>query len=73
MARTKQAEDKIRKWMADETWFTAKEAVANGFADKVIENLKVAASVAHPERFRNLPSALRPRRAAAVATLVPRR
>lgn len=27
--------EQIRQWMADETWFTADEAVANGFADRI--------------------------------------
>lgn len=68
-ARTKQSIDKIKKWMKDETWFTAKDAVDNGFADAMTENLKVAASVSHPDRFKRLPSALLPRRAAATAQL----
>lgn len=69
VARTKQTDKQVNAWMKDETWFTAKEAVANGFADKMTENLKVAASVAHPDRFKKLPSALLPRRAAATAKL----
>lgn len=68
-SRTKQSIDKIKKWMKDETWFTAKEAVTNGFADTMTENLKVAASVQHPDWFKKLPSALLPRRAAAAARL----
>lgn len=68
-ARTKQPVDKIKKWMKDETWMTAKEAVTNGFADKITENLKVAASVSHPDRFKHVPAALLPRRSAAVARL----
>lgn len=67
--RTKQPLDKIKKWMKDETWMTAKEAVTNGFADTITENLKVAASIAHPDRFKHLPSALLPKRAAAAAQL----
>lgn len=68
-ARTEQSKDKIKKWMSDETWFTAKEAISNGFADTMTENLKVAASVSHPDRFKHLPSVLLPRRAAASAKL----
>lgn len=68
-ARTKQSDKTINQWMKDETWFTAKEAVDKGFADSMTENLKVAASLAHPDRFKNLPSALLPRRAAAAAQL----
>lgn len=33
-ARTGQDAEVIREWMAAETWFSAEEAVANGFADK---------------------------------------
>lgn len=33
--RTGQDVDQIRAWMEAETWFTAEEAVKNGFADKV--------------------------------------
>lgn len=69
VARTKQSADKIKKWMKDETWMTAKDAVTNGFADTMTENLKVAASVSHPDRFKHVPSALLPRRAAAAAQL----
>lgn len=68
-ARSKQPIDKIKKWMKDETWFTAKEAVTNGFADTVTENLKVAARLTHPDRFKHLPNALLPRRAAAASKL----
>ncbi len=68
-ARTKQDAKKIMKWMKDETWFTAKEAVANGFADKMTENLKVAACVTHPDRFKHVPSSLLPRRAVAAAQI----
>ncbi len=69
VARTGKDAAAIKSMMADETWFTGKEAVAAGFADKVVENLKVAASIARPERFSRVPSALLPRRAAAVARL----
>lgn len=68
-ARTKQTDAKVRAWMADETWFTAKEAVANGFADKMTANLKVAASVTDASRYKHLPTALLPRRSAATAKL----
>lgn len=68
-ARTKQPAASIKNWMDDETWMTAKEAIANGFADKMTENLKVAASVSHPNRFKKLPAALLPKRAAAQAQI----
>lgn len=35
--RTKQEPTAIADWMAAETWFTADEAVANGFADRISE------------------------------------
>ena len=35
--RTGQSADDVSQWMADETWFTAQEAVDLGFADRVAE------------------------------------
>lgn len=35
--RTKQKPDQVADWMAAETWFTADEAVAAGFADRLAE------------------------------------
>lgn len=71
VARTGQTEKQVRQWMDEETWFTAKEAVEHGFADSMAENLKVAASatIADPKRYKHLPSALMPKRAAAMARL----
>lgn len=59
-ARTKNTDKKIKEWMDAETWMTGKDAVANGFADSVVENMKVAASIRDPDRFKHLPAALRP-------------
>lgn len=42
-ARTKQTREQISAWMGAETWMTADDAVANGFADKKTEALRVAA------------------------------
>ncbi len=69
-ARTKGDRKAIATMMDDETWMTGAEAVKNGFADRMVENLKVAASVSHPEAlktFKKIPAALKPgaRRAAA--------
>lgn len=64
VARTKGDRKAIQKMMDDETWLTGAEAVKHGFADKMVENLKVAASVSHPDRFKNLPKALKNSRAA---------
>lgn len=69
VSRTKNSAADIEKWMTDETWMNGKEAKQKGFADRVIENLKVAASVKHPGRFKALPVALRPRRNAMAAKL----
>jgi ATP-dependent protease ClpP protease subunit len=69
-AHTKQPPEKIKKWMADETWFNGKDAVANGFADYLVPNkAKVAASISDPSSFRNLPQALRPDRRRALAAI----
>lgn len=68
-ARTRNSDDKLKKWMDAETWFDGKDAVKNGFADRIVENMKVAASIRSPDLFKNLPSALLPRRAAAAARL----
>lgn len=71
VARTKNTAADVKKWMAEETWMTGKESVEKGFADNVVENLKVAACVEHPDKFefRNVPHALRPKnpRVAALA------
>lgn len=68
-SRTKQDKDKIKKWMSAETWFTGAEAVQNGFATNMVENLKVAASITNPKAFKNLPTVLQPNRAKVAALL----
>lgn len=52
--KTKMADAKIETLMADETWMTAKEAVAMGFADKVEKPIKMSASF-DLNKFRNAP------------------
>lgn len=42
-ARTSLGTDVLATMMADETWLGAADAVANGFADSLAENMKVAA------------------------------
>jgi ATP-dependent Clp protease protease subunit len=64
VARTKGDRKAIIQMMDDETWMTGAEAVKNGFADKMVENLKVAASVVHPDRFKKIAAALKPNHAA---------
>lgn len=58
--RTKMTEPDIRTMMNEETWMTAQEAVAKGFADAVSsEEVAIAAFLKHDlSAFRNLPSAL---------------
>jgi ATP-dependent protease ClpP protease subunit len=61
---------KVKDWMDAETWFTGREAVDAGFCNRVVENLKVAASTTRDvSRFINVPQALRPRRNSAAAAL----
>jgi ATP-dependent protease ClpP protease subunit len=68
-ARSKQDRAQIATWMAEEKWMPANEAVDLGFADVVDVPLKAAAAVRNPAMFRNLPAALRPNRARALATI----
>jgi ATP-dependent Clp protease protease subunit len=60
-SRTKNKAEKVRDWMREETWFTGADAVKEGFADQVMENMKVAAKL-DPSRhkYRHLPAALAP-------------
>jgi ATP-dependent Clp protease, protease subunit len=59
--RTGQAENKVKAWMAAETWFTADEAVAEGFADRVAEAAdKADARAFNLAAYRNAPKALAP-------------
>lgn len=37
VARTGQSEEQIKEWMDAETWFTAEEAVENGFCDSLLK------------------------------------
>jgi ATP-dependent protease ClpP protease subunit len=60
--RTRQTREQIAAWMAAETWFGAADAKQHGFADQIVENMKVAAMITDAAQFRNLPAGLRPRR-----------
>lgn len=57
--RSGQEPDAIASMMAAETWMTAAEAIAAGFADKLIASSKVAARVRNAKRFKKLPKRLR--------------
>lgn len=65
--RTKQDAKKIKKWMEDETWMTAEEAVKLGFADIVADPVKVAALAFDRAKLgvHNIPKQLQPNRAKA--------
>jgi ATP-dependent Clp endopeptidase proteolytic subunit ClpP len=56
--RTGRNEGDIAAWMEDETWFTANDALENGFADSMTAEQPVAACF-DLSRFRNTPKALR--------------
>lgn len=43
-ARSGRSAEEIAAWMTATTWMTAAEAVERGFADSIVENLRVAAS-----------------------------
>ena len=59
-ARTRQPEDKLVAWMADETWFDARQAVEFGFANKITENLRLAAAASvDVPWFRHVPHGAR--------------
>ena len=54
--RTKADVGDISKWMADETWFSAGDAVANGFADSTTAEQPIAACYGFDlTQFRNAP------------------
>lgn len=55
--KTKRTEAEISQWMADETWFTAKEAVEFGFADELLAPVQMAASF-DLSKFKHVPQAL---------------
>ena len=56
-AKSGKPEDEIAALMADETWFTAAEAVEAGLADSIAEPVRIAASF-DATRFRNAPPAV---------------
>lgn len=59
VARTGIGAEEVAKMMSDETWMTATVAVERGFADKVAENLRVAAKYDPAKhKFKNAPAAL---------------
>jgi ATP-dependent Clp protease protease subunit len=67
-ARSGNSEKDVKAWMDAETWMTADEAVARGFATKAEAAAKVAALSLNRSLlgFRHIPEQLRPNRAAAL-------
>jgi ATP-dependent Clp protease protease subunit len=60
VARTGASEEQVRKWMAAETWFTAEEAVENGFANRIAEKSKASAMLYDLSAYANAPGNLKP-------------
>jgi ATP-dependent Clp protease protease subunit len=59
VARTGKNADQVKKWMDAETWFSAQDAVENGFATAISSNMKLAARVdLSKHRFAKLPEAM---------------
>jgi ATP-dependent Clp protease, protease subunit len=50
--------DEILAMVADETWFTAKEAVAIGLVDEVVELAEAPKAMASPSMFKHAPQEL---------------
>jgi ATP-dependent Clp protease protease subunit len=56
--RTGGDEDTISAMMAEETWMNADEALEMGFIDTITDDLKMAAKVDHPDRYKRVPEPL---------------
>lgn len=58
-ARTGKTKTEISDWMKAETWFYGQDAVDKGFADEIMENMRVAAHFdVTKHAFKNAPAAL---------------
>jgi ATP-dependent protease ClpP protease subunit len=64
VARTGRSVGEVSALMDAETWMTGPEAVASGFATRIVENLQMAARAVPAGRFRNAPKPARPTPAA---------
>lgn len=60
VARTQQASDQVKSWMDAETWFSAQEALDNGFITTIADNMKLAARFdpSKHKGFKHPPAAL---------------
>lgn len=52
VARTGRGQGEVRDWMDDETWMTAADCVERGFADSMVENMRVAAHATMSDRHK---------------------
>jgi ATP-dependent Clp protease protease subunit len=59
MAKSSKSEKEVKKWMAEDTWFSAADALAAGLADEVTDEVKIAAAL-DLSVFKNPPAALLP-------------
>ena len=51
-------DETISNMMADETWMNADEALEMGFIDSITDEMKLAAKVDHPDRYKHVPEPL---------------
>jgi ATP-dependent protease ClpP protease subunit len=56
--KTGQTPEQLNEWMAATTWFTAEEAVAHGFVDRIAQGQKAAKNQWNLEAYGNAPAAL---------------
>jgi ATP-dependent Clp protease protease subunit len=59
VSRTTNDKVTIEKWMSDETWFSANEALANKFVSEVIEEKPIQAHFTLLAKFKNTPEKLK--------------
>lgn len=60
IARTKGDSKKISAWMDAETWMNADQAIERGFADRKVDEKRVAASASKvSDKFKNMPAELK--------------
>src|SRR5262249_43624600 len=59
VSKSGKEEKEVKKWMAEDRWFTAADAKEAGLADEVTSPIKIAAN-ANLSRFKNLPPSLKP-------------
>jgi len=58
MVKSGKDEKTVKKWMNNDTWFSAQEALEAGLADEVTDAVKMAARIDFADRFKNAPKPL---------------